>query len=332
MPPVLEERAALVALRSAARQASGGPTCVTLMPRPRARGVCHVLDDDDAHARRRRGQPQLAARRAAAPEDVPWARCTTIPTAAVTGSNGKTTTVRLLAACARAHGWRDGLQLHGRRVHRSRDGGERRLLRSGRHAPRAARRDASRPRSSRRRAAASCAAGSPSTAPTSPSSPTSAPIISANTASTISTGLADVKLTVAAPARRAKGCWCSMPTTPCCCAKGRRCCDSGSAGSRRSAGSRSTTIIRALAQHRAAGGRHLRRARRTAARCRRRPRTRPAARSTSMPLTVDGTATYNVANLAGAALAGGEARHPARAPSRRCLRPSVAISPTTPGA
>ena len=32
----------------------------------------------------------------------------TIPIAAITGSNGKTTTVRLVAACARAHGWRDG--------------------------------------------------------------------------------------------------------------------------------------------------------------------------------------------------------------------------------
>ena len=31
-----------------------------------------------------------------------------IPTALVTGSNGKTTTVRLLAACARSHGWHAG--------------------------------------------------------------------------------------------------------------------------------------------------------------------------------------------------------------------------------
>ena len=39
---------------------------------------------------------------------VPWASLRTIPIAAITGSNGKTTTVRLVAACARAHGWRDG--------------------------------------------------------------------------------------------------------------------------------------------------------------------------------------------------------------------------------
>jgi UDP-N-acetylmuramyl tripeptide synthase len=39
---------------------------------------------------------------------VPWADLRNVPTAIVTGSNGKTTTVRLLAGCARAHGWRDG--------------------------------------------------------------------------------------------------------------------------------------------------------------------------------------------------------------------------------
>ena len=39
---------------------------------------------------------------------VPWQSLRAIPVAVVTGSNGKTTTVRLIAACARAHGWRDG--------------------------------------------------------------------------------------------------------------------------------------------------------------------------------------------------------------------------------
>ena len=40
--------------------------------------------------------------------EVPWDDLRGIPTALVTGSNGKTTTVRLLAACARANGWRTG--------------------------------------------------------------------------------------------------------------------------------------------------------------------------------------------------------------------------------
>ena len=42
------------------------------------------------------------------PADVPWTTLHDIPIALVTGSNGKTTTVRLLAAMARAHGWRSG--------------------------------------------------------------------------------------------------------------------------------------------------------------------------------------------------------------------------------
>jgi cyanophycin synthetase len=42
------------------------------------------------------------------PESVSWSDLGRIPTALVTGSNGKTTTVRLVAACCRAMGWRDG--------------------------------------------------------------------------------------------------------------------------------------------------------------------------------------------------------------------------------
>ena len=60
-------------------------------------------------ARLWRWRPDLADRCACRT----WIRCRgrelrNVPTAIVTGSNGKTTTVRLLAACARAHGWRDG--------------------------------------------------------------------------------------------------------------------------------------------------------------------------------------------------------------------------------
>jgi UDP-N-acetylmuramyl tripeptide synthase len=43
-----------------------------------------------------------------APADVAWNARRDIPIALVTGSNGKTTTVRLLAALVRAHGWRTG--------------------------------------------------------------------------------------------------------------------------------------------------------------------------------------------------------------------------------
>jgi cyanophycin synthetase len=40
--------------------------------------------------------------------EVPWSKLYDVPCAIVTGSNGKTTTVRVLAACVRAHGWHDG--------------------------------------------------------------------------------------------------------------------------------------------------------------------------------------------------------------------------------
>src|SRR5207342_1851111 len=40
--------------------------------------------------------------------DVPWSELHGIPLVVVTGSNGKTTTVRMLAAMARAQGWNSG--------------------------------------------------------------------------------------------------------------------------------------------------------------------------------------------------------------------------------
>ena len=43
-----------------------------------------------------------------APDDVAWSQLHAIPKAVVTGSNGKTTTVRLLAALLRAQGLRGG--------------------------------------------------------------------------------------------------------------------------------------------------------------------------------------------------------------------------------
>ncbi len=42
------------------------------------------------------------------PLDIAWSALHDIPVALVTGTNGKTTTVRLLAAIARTHGWRTG--------------------------------------------------------------------------------------------------------------------------------------------------------------------------------------------------------------------------------
>ena len=73
------------------------------------------------------------------PGDVPWDVLHTIPVALVTGSNGKTTSVRLLTAIAMAHGWRtahsctDGIYLDGALIEEgdySGPGGARALLRN----------------------------------------------------------------------------------------------------------------------------------------------------------------------------------------------------------
>jgi cyanophycin synthetase len=102
--PALEESAALARFAHLA-VAAARPQLLALVDRADARALPHVLDDSQltlgAGARGRDYQlgalPQAAA--------VPWGELGGIPTALVTGSNGKTTTVRLVAACAREHGW-----------------------------------------------------------------------------------------------------------------------------------------------------------------------------------------------------------------------------------
>jgi cyanophycin synthetase len=69
-----------------------------------------IVDDDDALTLGS-GRTGITYARAALPlpMDVPWPTLRAIPTALVTGSNGKTTTVRLVAAMARAVGHCPGL-------------------------------------------------------------------------------------------------------------------------------------------------------------------------------------------------------------------------------
>jgi len=107
VPAEIDEPGALARLAQvAAREAR--PNLSALVDAARSHGVPFLLDDDtlslgDGVASRR--YPFGALPRA---EDVPWGGLRAVPTALVTGSNGKTTTVRLIAACARAHGWRVG--------------------------------------------------------------------------------------------------------------------------------------------------------------------------------------------------------------------------------
>ena len=107
VPPVLQERTALARLaRLAAAEAR--PALVRLVAAADALRLPHVLDEErlTLGAGARGASFALDALPAAAA--VPWGLLGDVPTALVTGSNGKTTTVRLLAACARAHGWRAG--------------------------------------------------------------------------------------------------------------------------------------------------------------------------------------------------------------------------------
>ena len=89
--------------RSAATEAN--PALLALQNAADARGVPLLADDDvvsvgaGAHGR---AWPVDAL---PAIDAVPWDALRAIPVALVTGSNGKTTTVRLLAAMGRAHGW-----------------------------------------------------------------------------------------------------------------------------------------------------------------------------------------------------------------------------------
>ena len=111
---------ALHVLREAA-SAEANPALCALLDAARTHGVPAHVDDEvlsigeGAHAQAWpvRGLPAIDA--------VPWRQLGAIPKAVVTGSNGKTTTVRLLAAMLRAHGLAagysstDGLFVDGRR-------------------------------------------------------------------------------------------------------------------------------------------------------------------------------------------------------------------------
>ncbi|HEY3658803.1 MAG TPA: Mur ligase family protein [Steroidobacteraceae bacterium] len=105
--PVIEESAAFARfLRLAAMEAQ--PRLRALLDAAAMRQLPHVIDDAELTLGAGVGGRSFPL--AALPDvaDVRWEGLRDIPTAMVTGSNGKTTTVRLLAACARAHGWRTG--------------------------------------------------------------------------------------------------------------------------------------------------------------------------------------------------------------------------------
>jgi UDP-N-acetylmuramyl tripeptide synthase len=105
--PVLQETAAFARFERLARSESR-PKLRALVDEAAIRGLPHVLDDSELTLGAGWGGRSFSVTALPDVSEVPWEALRGIPTAVVTGSNGKTTTVRLLAACARAQGWHAG--------------------------------------------------------------------------------------------------------------------------------------------------------------------------------------------------------------------------------
>jgi UDP-N-acetylmuramyl tripeptide synthase len=103
--PVLEQGAAFERFaRLTAREAR--PELTALLQAAAARRLPHLLDDALLTLGAGAGGRDFELAALPAPATIAWSALHDIPTALVTGSNGKTTSVRLLAACTRACGWR----------------------------------------------------------------------------------------------------------------------------------------------------------------------------------------------------------------------------------
>ncbi len=107
IPAVLDEALAMTRLvRLAAAEAR--PALVELLAAADLRALPALLDDEVLTLGAGNGGRSFALDALPGAAAVDWSALHDIPTALVTGSNGKTTTVRLIAACARAQGWRTG--------------------------------------------------------------------------------------------------------------------------------------------------------------------------------------------------------------------------------
>ncbi len=106
-PPEIDEAAALERLARLAEFERRVPLR-ELTEAAHARGLPWLLDDEELSIGTGAGSRRYALDALPAVADVPWTELHGVPTALVTGSNGKTTTVRLIAACNRAQGRRPG--------------------------------------------------------------------------------------------------------------------------------------------------------------------------------------------------------------------------------
>lgn len=106
-PAAWDEASALHTLQAFAAE-ERAPAMLDLVQAAEARGVMVLVDDEQVSIGAGIGSRSWTTDALPAVDDVPWAALHDVPVALVTGSNGKTTTVRLLAAMARAHGWHTG--------------------------------------------------------------------------------------------------------------------------------------------------------------------------------------------------------------------------------
>jgi UDP-N-acetylmuramyl tripeptide synthase len=93
----------------AAIAAEANPRLRALAAAAGARGVAFLADDETVSVGMGAGSRAWPAREAPPPAEVPWDEVHDVPAAVVTGTNGKTTTVRLAAAMARAAGRTPGV-------------------------------------------------------------------------------------------------------------------------------------------------------------------------------------------------------------------------------
>ena len=102
--PAIEESAALARFKHL-QSLESDPKLRALLEAAAARELPHVLDESELTLGSGVGGRDFSLSDLPEVAAVPWQELRGVPTAIVTGSNGKTTTVRLIAACARAHGW-----------------------------------------------------------------------------------------------------------------------------------------------------------------------------------------------------------------------------------
>jgi cyanophycin synthetase len=100
--PVIEESAAFARFQRLA-SLEIIPGLAPLLQATGAAALPHFIDDTELTLGAGAGSRSYPLSQLPQVDEVPWQSLFDIPTAIVTGSNGKTTTVRLIAACVRAH-------------------------------------------------------------------------------------------------------------------------------------------------------------------------------------------------------------------------------------